>query len=80
MILPGSDPAAIEAAAQALARGELIGLPTETVYGLGADADNPQAVARVFAAKGRPSDHPLIVHVTDASQAAYYADPIPPVA
>ena len=44
MILPGSDPAAIEAAAQALARGELIGLPTETVYGLGADADNPQAV------------------------------------
>ncbi|NBU44941.1 MAG: threonylcarbamoyl-AMP synthase [Betaproteobacteria bacterium] len=80
MILPGSDPAAIEAAAQALARGELIGLPTETVYGLGADADNPQAVARVFAAKGRPNDHPLIVHVTDASQAAHYADPIPPVA
>lgn len=80
MILPGSDPAAIEAAAQALARGELIGMPTETVYGLGADADNPQAVARVFAAKGRPSDHPLIVHVTDASQAAHYADPIPPVA
>ncbi|MEY4155283.1 MAG: hypothetical protein RJB64_4, partial [Pseudomonadota bacterium] len=80
MILPGSNPAAIKAAAQALARGELIGLPTETVYGLGADADNPQAVARVFAAKGRPSDHPLIVHVTDASQAAHYADPIPPVA
>mgnify|MGYP006283346235 CR=1 FL=1 len=80
MILPGSDPAAIEAAAQALARGELIGLPTETVYGLGADADNPQAVAGIFAAKGRPSDHPLIVHVPDASHAARYADPIPPVA
>jgi L-threonylcarbamoyladenylate synthase len=80
MILPGSDPAAIEAAAQALARGELVGLPTETVYGLGADADNPLAVARVFAAKGRPSDHPLIVHVSDASEASHYADPIPPVA
>ena len=80
MITPGSDPAAIAAAAQALARGELVGLPTETVYGLGADADNPQAVARVFAAKGRPSDHPLIVHVTDASQADRYAVDIPPVA
>ena len=80
MILPGNDPAAIEAAAQALARGDLIGLPTETVYGLGADADNPLAVARVFAAKGRPSDHPLIVHVADAAQAARYADTIPPVA
>jgi L-threonylcarbamoyladenylate synthase len=80
MILPGTDPTAIQAAAQALARGELVGLPTETVYGLGADADNPTAVARVFAAKGRPSDHPLIVHVTDASQADRYAVNIPPVA
>jgi L-threonylcarbamoyladenylate synthase len=80
MITPGSDPAAIAAAAQVLARGELVGLPTETVYGLGADADNPQAVARVFAAKGRPSDHPLIVHVTDATQADRYAVDIPPVA
>ena len=80
MILPGSDPAAIQAAAQALAQGELVGLPTETVYGLGADADNPQAVARVFAAKGRPSDHPLIVHVTDASEADRYAVDIPAVA
>ena len=80
MILPGSDPAAIQAAAQALARGELVGLPTETVYGLGADADNPLAVTRVFAAKGRPSDHPLIVHVADAAQAERYADTIPPVA
>jgi L-threonylcarbamoyladenylate synthase len=80
MILPGSDFAAIQAAAQALARGELVGLPTETVYGLGADADNPLAVTRVFAAKGRPSDHPLIVHVADAAQAERYADTIPPVA
>lgn len=80
MILPGTDPDAIQAAAQALARGELVGLPTETVYGLGADADNPQAVAQVFAAKGRPSDHPLIVHVTDAAQADRYARDIPAVA
>ena len=47
----------------ALRAGGLVGLPTETVYGLGADAENRAAVARVFAAKGRPADHPLIVHV-----------------
>jgi len=80
MIRSGLDPAAVEAAARALARGELVGLPTETVYGLGADADNPQAVDKVFAAKGRPSDHPLIVHVTDASQVDHYAVRVPDVA
>ena len=51
-------------AVAALRRGGLVGLPTETVYGLGADAENPSAVARVYATKGRPADHPLIVHVT----------------
>ncbi|MEI6737078.1 MAG: Sua5/YciO/YrdC/YwlC family protein, partial [Pseudomonadota bacterium] len=50
-------------AAAALARGELVAMPTETVYGLAADATNDQAVKKIFAAKGRPSDHPLIVHV-----------------
>jgi L-threonylcarbamoyladenylate synthase len=80
MILPGSDPSALQQAAQVLARGELVGWPTETVYGLGADADNPQAVARVYAAKGRPSDHPLIVHVTDAGGVDHYAVDVPPVA
>jgi L-threonylcarbamoyladenylate synthase len=80
MILSGLDPAAVEAAARALARGELVGLPTETVYGLGADADNPQAVDKVFEAKGRPSDHPLIVHVTDATQVDHYAVHVPEVA
>lgn len=80
MILSGTDPAALEAAARALVQGELVGLPTETVYGLGADADNPQAVARVYAAKGRPSDHPLIVHVTDASQVDHYAARVPELA
>ena len=53
-------------AAQALLEGRLAVLPTETVYGLGARADLPHAIARVYAAKGRPADHPLIVHVLDA--------------
>jgi L-threonylcarbamoyladenylate synthase len=63
----------ITAAAQALAQGRLIAFPTETVYGLGARADDDAAVARIFAAKGRPTDHPLIVHVADAAQAHYFA-------
>jgi len=56
-------PDSIAAAADALRAGSLIGLPTETVYGLGADASDPVAVAKIFSAKGRPADHPLIVHV-----------------
>ena len=64
-------------AAQALARGELIGLPTETVYGLAADANNPAAVAHIFQTKGRPADHPLIVHVVDASQVRGFASHVP---
>ncbi len=77
MILDGRDPAAIAAAAQALQAGELVGLPTETVYGLGADATNGAAVAKIFAAKGRPSDHPLIVHVADATGVAHFACDVP---
>jgi len=77
MILDGRDPAAVTAAAQALQRGELLGLPTETVYGLAADAANPAAVAKIFAAKGRPSDHPLIVHVADAAGVDYFAQDVP---
>lgn len=65
MILSLSDPNALPRAVQTLADGGLVGLPTETVYGLGADASNDAAVARIFAAKGRPADHPLIVHVAD---------------
>jgi L-threonylcarbamoyladenylate synthase len=60
---------AVARAAAALAAGELILLPTETVYGLGADAANPEAVARVFEAKGRPRFNPLIAHVADVAQA-----------
>ncbi|MEM6507034.1 MAG: Sua5/YciO/YrdC/YwlC family protein, partial [Planctomycetota bacterium] len=62
-ILDGNDPASIEQAAASLRAGELVGMPTETVYGLAADALNEQAVAKVFEAKERPSFDPLIVHV-----------------
>jgi L-threonylcarbamoyladenylate synthase len=58
-------PEAIQQAARYLAMGEIVAFPTETVYGLGADALNPEAVAKIFEAKGRPSDNPLIVHVAD---------------
>ena len=77
MILDGNDPAAIAAAAQALRAGELVGLPTETVYGLGADAGSDAAVAKIFAAKGRPADHPLIVHVADVADAEHFAREVP---
>lgn len=61
-----------------LRSGGLVGFPTETVYGLAAVATNPDAVRRVFAVKGRPVDHPLIVHLPDVSHAARWADPVPP--
>jgi L-threonylcarbamoyladenylate synthase len=77
MIRPGSDPAAIAEAAERIRAGELVGFPTETVYGLGADASNDAAVALIFAAKGRPADHPLIVHVASAAQVADYASEVP---
>ena len=77
MIYPGTDDQAVALAAQCLRDGGLIGLPTETVYGLGADANNPAAVAQVFALKGRPSDHPLIVHVLSIDQVAVFAAEVP---
>ncbi|NCT97665.1 MAG: threonylcarbamoyl-AMP synthase [Comamonadaceae bacterium] len=80
MLLDASRPEAIEQAARRLADGGLVGLPTETVYGLAADADNASAVRRIFEAKGRPADHPLIVHVAaDAPRAAvdHYAREVP---
>ncbi|NMM91024.1 threonylcarbamoyl-AMP synthase [Rhodococcus sp. SRB_17] len=77
MILDGQLPASIAAAARALRRGALLGLPTETVYGLAADAGSDAAVAQIFAAKGRPSDHPLIVHVADAAGIAHFASEVP---
>ncbi len=64
----------------ALMRGELVALPTETVYGLGADALNDAAVARIFAAKGRPSDHPLIVHVASSAALRKFTVTVPSAA
>jgi len=77
MILDGTSPDAINRAAGALRDGELVAFPTETVYGLGADACNDLAVAKIFAAKGRPADHPLIVHVAQARAAAHFASDVP---
>ena len=73
MILSGQDPAALAQAVQTLARGELLGLPTETVYGLAADATRDEAVAKIFAAKGRPADHPLIARGDAETPALYLA-------
>ena len=77
MILPGTDPQAVLEATRRIRAGELVGFPTETVYGLGADASSGQAVAGIFAAKGRPADHPLIVHVAHIAQVADYASSVP---
>lgn len=72
-LLDGHDDAARQRAAAHLAAGELVAFPTETVYGLGARADDDAAVAKIFAAKGRPADHPLIVHVADVAAARHFA-------
>lgn len=77
MILDGAADKSIALAVQALRAGELLGLPTETVYGLATNADDDAAIAKIFAAKGRPSDHPLIVHVHDAAAVAHYAREVP---
>lgn len=74
-VLPGAAPDAVAAAVQRLREGQLVALPTETVYGLGARADDDAAVAGIFLAKGRPADHPLIVHVGDAAAAQTWVDP-----
>ena len=70
----------LKAAAERLASGGLVAFPTETVYGLGARADDDAAVAGIFAAKGRPSDHPLIVHVASVAAAHQFAAHISPLA
>jgi L-threonylcarbamoyladenylate synthase len=77
---PAIEPGRIEQAARLLHAGRLVAFPTETVYGLGADADNAVAVASIFRAKGRPTDHPVIVHVADADAAAAWARSLSPEA
>ena len=64
-------------AARALKEGNLVAFPTETVYGLGADANNEKAVSRIYKVKGRPQDHPLIVHIGDWQQMGQWAEEIP---
>ncbi|MBP1207366.1 L-threonylcarbamoyladenylate synthase [Duganella sp. 1411] len=75
-----ADAADIAAAAAVLEEGGLVAFPTETVYGLGADAENPAAVARIYQAKGRPNDHPVIVHVAPGADLDYWVSDIPPEA
>lgn len=74
------DERAMEEAGQLIAAGELVAFPTETVYGLGGDALRPEAAAKIYAAKGRPSDNPLIVHIADFSDLERVAREIPPQA
>ncbi len=84
MIRDGAAPDAIDAAALVLRAGGLVGFPTETVYGLGADATSDAAVAGIFKAKGRPSNHPLIVHIASGIKGeeslSRFALPLPPFA
>ena len=71
------DASTILSAAQNLKAGGLVAFPTETVYGLGADADNEDAISRIYEVKGRPADHPLIVHIADLDQVDYWAREVP---
>jgi L-threonylcarbamoyladenylate synthase len=80
MLRDGRDPEALATAATLLAAGGLVAFPTETVYGLGARADLDAAVSAIFACKGRPADHPLIVHVARPAHADHFAATLPPVA
>ncbi|MGV8990419.1 MAG: L-threonylcarbamoyladenylate synthase [Thiobacillus sp.] len=76
----GDEPADIECAVEILRAGGLVAFPTETVYGLGANAASDAAVAKIFAAKGRPADHPLIVHIASAEELPQWARDIPETA
>ncbi|WP_371187802.1 L-threonylcarbamoyladenylate synthase [Thalassotalea maritima] len=76
-LLNANNAADVTRAVELLRAGELVAVPTETVYGLAADASNPEAVKKIFAAKQRPSDHPLIVHIGDIEQLSHWAEDIP---
>ena len=67
-------------AARYIANGEVVAFPTETVYGLGANIFNEEAIRKIFEAKGRPSDNPLIAHIADLSQLKSVASEVPPIA
>ena len=76
-LISATDPGCAEAAARLIRQGELVAIPTETVYGLGANGLDPTAVAKIFEAKGRPQDNPLILHIADASQLEELCHDIP---
>jgi translation factor SUA5 len=76
----GNDETSIEEAARLIKNGEVVGIPTETVYGLGANALDEEAVRKIFAAKGRPADNPLIVHVSDFEEISPLVEEIPQLA
>nr|WP_217343787.1 L-threonylcarbamoyladenylate synthase [Noviherbaspirillum sp. L7-7A]MBV0877872.1 threonylcarbamoyl-AMP synthase [Noviherbaspirillum sp. L7-7A] len=80
MTIRQPDQAALAEAAGALEAGRLVAFPTETVYGLGADAENPAAIAAIYAAKGRPSNHPVIVHLAPGADIGRWAREIPEAA
>ena len=77
MTVPAVDQKAIAEAVRILDAGGLVAMPTETVYGLAADADNEEAVLNTYRAKGRPTDHPLIVHVASAEDISWWAESTP---
>lgn len=77
LVLSAQQPGTAQAAAEIIRRGDLVAIPTETVYGLGADGLNPDAVAKIFEAKGRPGDNPLILHVTGTEQIQRFCHDVP---
>ena len=79
-ILPADSPDTPEIAGEIIKNGGLVAIPTETVYGLGADGLNPEAVAKIFKAKGRPQDNPLILHITGPEQIPLYCHHVPAAA
>ena len=80
LFLPAQDPKTAEIAADIIKSGGLVAIPTETVYGLGANGLDPKAVAKIFAAKGRPQDNPLILHICGAEQMELFCHDIPQAA
>ncbi len=80
LLTPETDENAIKTAASLIRAGEVVGMPTETVYGLAANALNGEAVKKIFLAKGRPQDNPLIVHIADFEQIYDLCPAVPPEA
>ena len=80
LLAPETDENAVKTAAELIRAGEVVGMPTETVYGLAANALNGEAVKKIFLAKGRPQDNPLIVHIADFEQIYDLCPAVPPQA